>query len=639
MQNRRGGVANPRLLWVLATGAAVITLIPAVALSGGRQRGQTQIGSFSEDFFLPGTQPEPNALEFSPILQAQECQSCHGTYPTMTAPYNQPWDGWVNSIMGQAARDPVWHAALTIANQDASVAGEFCIRCHSPSAFMSERHVGGTTANFVGADWEGVTCHFCHRLVNPVLGKNSPFEDEAILNDLTFPPMHPGNAQYVLDPDDVRRGPFDDVPANMHGVPIIVSPFHQGSSLCATCHDVSNPIYTYDKKTGRYALTAMNAGHPTQDPKDMMPEQRTYSEWANSQFATTGVQFNDGRFGGNHPTGLMKSCQDCHMPDQFDGGCFAWGFPPFFPRENLPFHGFNGANTWVLGAVYEVHGEAVGISPASVDAARSRTVDMLRAASDLEIVQFGSNVKIRVVNWSGHKLPTGYPEGRRLWINAKFYGPGNVLIQENGGYDFGTASLTTNNTKVYEVKFGMDKQVAAATGLSAGESFHLVLNNYVSSDNRIPPIGFTNAAFDNVNAKPVNYIYQDGEHWDDTLFAIPPGATKVIATLYYQTSSREYMEFLRDTNVTDSTGLDAYNLWVSQGKSAPVDMDMMELRFRDPAILGDIVSDGNVNIFDLFALLGAWNNCPGPSICTSDLNCDGVVNVFDLFILLGNWTN
>jgi hypothetical protein len=46
----------------------------------------------------------------------------------------------------------------------------------------------------------------------------------------------------------------------------------------------------------------------------------------------------------------------------------------------------------------------------------------------------------------------------------------------------------------------------------------------------------------------------------------------VEATLYYQTTSKEYIEFLRDENVTNSAGLDLYNAWVTQGRGAPVAM-------------------------------------------------------------------
>ena len=44
-------------------------------------------------------------------------------------------------------------------------------------------------------------------------------------------------------------------------------------------------------------------------------------------------------------------------------------------------------------------------------------------------------------------------------------------------------------------------------------------------------------------------------------------------TLYFQTASKEYVEFLRDTNYTNDAGQVMYDLWAANGKSAPVAMN------------------------------------------------------------------
>lgn len=54
--------------------------------------------------------------------------------------------------------------------------------------------------------------------------------------------------------------------------------------------------------------------------------------------------------------------------------------------------------------------------------------------------------------------------------------------------------------------------------------------------------------------------------------------------------------------------------------------------------LGDLNNDGEVDIEDLFLLLGEWGTCADPDDCPADLNGDGEVDIEDLFILLGNWT-
>lgn len=631
-------------------GAGVLVLVGGEVLGtsdrgsrggGPLSGGQQQIPTTHEDFFQPGTQPDPSGEVVVPIMHSNNCVYCHGQYlwDEKEPSYAEPWDGWANSIKGHTARDPVFHAAVAIANQDAAGSGEFCIRCHAPGGWLAGRSVSGQIDQLAEMDFDGVNCHFCHRIVNPVLSDNSPEQDAPILAALEFPPTGaPGNARYVIDPADVRRGPFDDVPMNLHGTAdIIFSPFHLESAMCGTCHDVSNPVFER-QPDGSFAIAPLGEPHPTGNIHEMMPEQRTYSEWLHSQFAKGGVHFPDGRFGGNHDTGIMQSCQDCHMPKQFTGGCSFWEYDPFFPRPDMPKHHFAGGNTWVLGAIFEKYGEEIGLTPESVADAQARTADMLRAASDMELDVIDDNLRVRIINWSGHKLPTGYPEGRRMWVNVQFFDNNEQLILEHGAYDFATATLCTEDTKVYEMKLGMDETIAKAANLPQGKSFHLVLNNVVLQDNRIPPVGFTNAAYESVLAQPVDYTYADGQHWDDTYFAIPSGAASAVATLYFQTSSREYMEFLRDTNITNFAGIEAYDLWLSQGKSAPVDMASLIVDLDpQPSNPADLNNDGVVDVSDLLILLANWGQCPRNDTCIGDINGDGVVDVSDLLLLLASW--
>lgn len=38
------------------------------------------------------------------------------------------------------------------------------------------------------------------------------------------------------------------------------------------------------------------------------------------------------------------------------------------------------------------------------------------------------------------QLPTGYPEGRRAWLNVKFYDEAANLLGESGAYDVATGT-------------------------------------------------------------------------------------------------------------------------------------------------------------------------------------------------------
>ncbi|MCW5892145.1 MAG: hypothetical protein KIT14_16615 [bacterium] len=547
---------------------------------------QPRVETTPADFVQPGTQPAAGLG----LLTSSVCRGCHGQYDESGDV--EPWDGWVATMMAQAARDPVTRAAAAIAGVDAGQAVETCIRCHAPIGWLAGRSADADFDALAPGDLDGVTCHVCHRLTDPIARADSPAPDAAIHAALDLVGVRPtgtcraqpqvacssdaacgaagpcdvgaGQGRFVIDPEDRRRGPYE-IPFVPHQV--VFSPYHRRADVCAPCHDVSTPTYSR-QPDDTYALNPLGAPHPTQNPHDMFPEQRTFSEWRASAFATTGVVFPDGRFGGLRTATLpnvvpVATCQDCHMPTVNAAGCSGGS-----GRSDLAQHVFPGANTWVLGAILEQYGAASGLTAASVAAAEARTAEMLAKAADVELTQTGAALAVRVVNQTGHKLPTGYPEGRRMWLEVRFYA-GDTLVAADGAYDEGTAILDhAATTRIWEAVHTIDAAVGAATGLAAGTPFHLALNNVVAFDNRIPPRGFTNAAFEAIGAAPVGQAYADGQHWDDTTYAIPEGATRVLVRLRFQTTTREYAEFLRD-GTPDDTGPTVYALWESQGRSAP----------------------------------------------------------------------
>ena len=591
--------------------AAPTAVLTAIGLASAARVPTTLL-----DFFQPGTQP--NTIQVG-IYSANNCSFCHGTYDPNTAPF----DLWKTSMMAQAARDPIFYACLTIANQDAAESGDLCIRCHAPGAWLEGRSTPTDGSAFIEKDLQGVSCHFCHRMVDPVYEAGNPQDDPNILAALGQVPTDPHSGQYVVDPKDRRRGPLD------LGTEFFYhlwrrSSYHRESLMCANCHDVSNPVYVR-WSDGTYGLdpNSLDAPHPTHDKRDEFPLERTYSEWANSAFANGPVDMG-GRFGGTQTA--VSTCQDCHMP-QYTGYAARpdFGTPQ---RSDIKRHDFSGANTWVLRAVRSLYDDfETGLSPQLVDEAIERNEDLLAAASDLGLTQVGANLHARVTNQTGHKLPTGYPEGRRMWINVRFFDAAEALIAERGAYDPNTAELTTGDTKVYEAKLGMDAEIAALAELPAGESFHFALNNLYTKDNRIPPLGFTNAGFDAAQAAPVAYSYTDGQNWDDTAYLIPVGARRAVVTVCYQTTSKEYIEFLRDENVTDNRGQIAYDQWVLHGKSAPVIMDQGEVLLTLP---GDLDADDDVDLTDLSLLLASYGVDAG-----GDLDGDGDTDLTDLSLMLG----
>lgn len=632
-------------LWVLVHASMVSVTV-----------GQVPMDTNINNFFLHGTQP--NGLT-NQLLNSSNCMTCHSGTVTgvgATVPIGDDWNG---SLMAQAARDPLFYACLDIAEADAPGSGDLCIRCHVPRAWLEGRSTPTNGALINSGDRDGINCSFCHRLVDPFNElSDAPTVDVEILAALGAnapPPQmdrgmpsasgHGGNGGYVVDPLDRRRGPFPLPPI---GEPAegneadcelyheaLFSPFHTRSQMCATCHDVSLPHFRYDVSGTAFIPNPLGTAHPSGNKYDMVPIERTYSEWLKSDFAVgMGVNM-EGRFGGPGQT-YVSQCQDCHMPSVTGHGC---RFVPE-PRDDLPRHYFAGASTWQLDAIAQQYGpggtgELSAAKVSALAANKARNIDMLERAADLivylddEPTPGIDQLKVRVVNQTGHKLPSGYPEGRRMWLTVEFFDCTDYTVpfEVRGRYNFDTAELETGSTKVYEMKGGLDETLAALLGRTPGPAMHFVLTNKVFKDNRIPPRGFTNLKFAAVQASPVDYAYADGQYWDDTFYEIPAYAVGARVTLYYQATTKEYIEFLRDNNPfpgnPNNRGQVAYNLWVSNGKSRPVEM----ARVGYPSLYGvelkgDMTGNRQVTVDDIpdfvDVLLGL--NTDPRLICAADMD-------------------
>lgn len=315
------------------------------------------------------------------------------------------------------------------------------------------------------------------------------------------------------------------------------------------------------------------------------------------------------------------------MRDVTGQGCF---FGPV--RDDLPLHDMTGGSTWLPGLLDTLFpGE---VDPAALAAGINRARYMLQNAADMAVQKQGTQLRVTVTNNTGHKLPTGYPEGRRMWINVKFFDGDAVLISESGAYDSGSGVLASKpEPKVYEAKPGLDETVAPLVGVDPGPSFHFVLNNKIFKDNRIPPRGFSNEAFAAFGGQPVGHTYEDGQYWDATHYDIPEGAASADVTLYYQSTSKEYIEFLRSENTTDTQGQELFDLWNDNGKCPPEIMQSASIPLNLPCP-ADLDGNGDVRVPDLIILLSGWGPCVG---CPADLDGNDEVRVPDLIILLAAW--
>ncbi len=335
------------------------------------------------------------------------------------------------------------------------------------------------------------------------------------------------------------------------------------------------------------------------------------------------------------------TCQTCHMSAAGDHGANQGRGQTGDPyrgmiRPDLPRHDQTGMSYWVQETVIwqDDHGTLAFGSGVTADQrtamshAMSRSEGHLSSAATLAATQNTSQIQVRVTNLTGHKLISGYPEGRRMWLNLKWYN-GGTLIHEDGAYgplgnvvsdlqsvDRDVLSiLDPSSTKVYEAKPAMTQDWAAALvslGYDPGmvlewdrmtnmpaytlgdlaaqpagtmhPSFHFVLNNSVYKDNRIPPYGFSRdeALARNCIPVPETQFGDPGaggvyDHFDLVDYTIPAGATSVEVDLLYQATSWEYIQFLwlQNDGVDPFLGDEGVNMldaWLNTGMAPPFEM-------------------------------------------------------------------
>jgi hypothetical protein len=470
---------------------------------------------------MPGTQPG-DAGELEDI---DRCELCHADYGDGEGAF----DHWRGSMMAHSARDPLFWALLAIQNkvfEKRGIAiGDYCLRCHVPKGWLEGRSEPADGSNFTEEDLYGVQCDICHRMVDPLSEEGQSLVEE--------PVEFYRNAQYVVSPDrKTKRGPYEDSKSPGHDS--LFSGFHLTSEFCGTCHEITNPYYDFQ-----------------------VPVEKTYTEWKYSAYSRDGIR-----------------CQDCHEPYTTGYGCTTNAAKDRQHRDNIPLHRFVGGNAWVPLAIPLFEEDLRADFVEQLKQTRELAILQLQRAADLEVTREGGTLKVKVTNLAGHKLPTGFTEGRRMWLNVRFYDETGGIIKESGTYDPETAELSHDpEIKVYEAKPGMK----GVEGYPDGEGFHFALNNHIYKDNRIPPRGFTNAEYQAHGAYIVGAEYADGQNWDVTAYAIPEGAVKAEVNLLYQTASREFIEFLRDENEDNrfdikNAGQKVYEIWEKTGKSEPVTM-------------------------------------------------------------------
>lgn len=504
---------------------------------------------------LVGTGPGdlPNGGFFDP---AEICSNCHerDLGPPQWAQH-MPVDTWAGTMMGNAARDPVFFAALAVANQDRPdlEIGTFCLRCHSPLAFVRGNATPPDGSGFDPnpavegyIDSQGVGCDTCHRANTLPQG------------DPNFP-YTIGNAQliYTDDPAKTKHGPYNDSSSPNHDM--LQDPSLADSRFCGQCHQVTNPEVMLRDATGVQTMLEF-------------PLDTTYEEWAMSDFRDGGAS--------------AQSCIDCHMRrtmgdlpvvDIFD--------PPI--RQNPRDHVLVGGNHWGIQAVMAANPQRAQQYANSFQLALDRTIESLESAATVTLVSPPAeitagqpfDVRVRVDNLTGHKFPTGYAESRRAWIAVSLVDAAGNETPLLGRYDDVTGEIQADPpTHVYKAVHGKWNDT-----LMVGEpEEHLALHDMIISDTRIPPAGFVPST----NTMPTAEIdYSDGNggyrSFDEATFTLtaPEGASgayTLSARVYYQSMTRQYVEFLRDANTTNTKGDELEAIYQATGEAPPIQVAAVE---------------------------------------------------------------
>lgn len=464
---------------------------------------------------LPGTQPN----ELSAPPEPSSTCSCHDGYDPVSSV--EPGESYRATAMSVAARDPLFRAAFEVARRDRPDLTDLCLRCHAPVAWLNGRSEGDLS-QLIESDLESVSCDVCHRME-----RNEPYI---------------GSGQFKIDTQTRKRSRRGAEPFGGHGV--LRTSFVASAEMCGACHSLFSPVEN--------AHGALGVEFP-------FPyyEQRTYEEWKDSRAFRDNV-----------------TCIDCHMKKARGRG--AEGGDVY---DDLAVHSFVGGNAFVVDAVRILYPELRLNEEASQVKAWIRA--SLQSAAELTTttgpidVRSGQSfpVQVRLTNKTGHKLPSGYPEGRRVYLAVELTLAGRAPEMLTGAWDEARGVLVSDpQLRTYETEHGRYEN-----GMSI-RTRRLLLMNQVLSDTRLPPEGFTPSFPDMV---PVGRDYGPGpefRHWDDVAYrftapevSAPTPGTLVVRAMY-QATDGDVVRFLMSAAAGTEAAADLERVWDRLGHDLPREM-------------------------------------------------------------------
>jgi len=438
----------------------------------------------------------PGTTGPSLFVTSNQCASCHDATDntplptnmifsnTLTPPY-QPalppvasdtinlstYGEWRYSMMGLSGRDPIFFAQLdTESTVHSNIQGksifsaayvqDTCLSCHGvmgqrqyhldkgngPLTYFTRNQLNDPNSKYAALARDGVSCMVCHQMIDQDLDDPSTYTGKFLLGKpgQVFGPYPSGNSDVPGPHEVVRVSMINGVGI----VPVFGSQVAE-SKLCAPCHTIVLPVYD---NRGRQVSTDF--------------EQTTYFEWLNSSFASTNYQ----------------SCQNCHMPDSFDGTKLAYRIaniedsafpevpetPPFtsLPLDQLGLvgpdtglevrteyarHQLNGINPFALEmfdqfrtvlGLYGTDGllpdplrETYNGQKNAVDGTVALAQSSASVSVSATIASKLLQADVTVTNLAGHKLPSGV-SFRRAFLDFQVLDASGNVLWESGGTNY-----------------------------------------------------------------------------------------------------------------------------------------------------------------------------------------------------------
>jgi len=401
---------------------------------------QTDTGGWEVGPVEPADLPATIDQRGSYLATHNICAQCHSSTTSSTAMRDAAgrpigmYTLWRSTMMANASRDPFWRAMVSAEVARRPAAREAieakCLRCHAP-ALSAERELTDGAApvmedladaaaldDNLGRD--GVTCTVCHQIEPETLGTDASYDGGFVVNT---------RLEISAPHDQLSPGPM--IP--LSGYTPVTRDHMRDSGLCATCHTL---------RTATLDADGAPTGHT-------LVEQSPYLEWRNSAFQDE-----------VDPGPKAASCQACHVPAYDEDGVLietevatapnGFDYPLATPRSPIGRHLYVGGNT-LLGSIFRDHAAKLNpdVPPAAFDATVTATRRQLQEATAVVTVLSASrdgdtlNVRARIDNLTGHKLPTGYPS-RRLWLSLVARDSAGATVLASGRVDADGRLVDTN---------------------------------------------------------------------------------------------------------------------------------------------------------------------------------------------------